>query len=76
MKDSAFLIQHKEVQKGTKSHSLNMAALEELRRNAIDEGRDPMYMIDNQNSGRSWVMIEEWILTELREVYLEHKRCR
>lgn len=73
MKDKLFLYQHKEVQEGTKSHSIKMADLEKLRHHAIDDAREPCYMIDDMNSGKSWYMMEEFMFNELLEIYWLYK---
>lgn len=62
-----FLIQHKEVQAGTKSHSLKMAELQELRRNAIDAGKQPIYMIDVVDHDRSYFLVTEEMFQHIKD---------
>lgn len=64
MKTDLFLIQHKEIQTA-KSHNVKVAELEGLRRNAIDEGLRPLYMIDTPQ--RRWIMIEESLFDDMWE---------
>lgn len=61
MRTEEYLIQHKDV---TKTHTIKVTELEELRRNAIDEELSPMYVIDTPK--RKWVMVthDEWLIIQ------------
>lgn len=65
LKDKIFLYQHKEMMEGTKSHGVKRADLEELHRNAIDEDRDPCYVIEYE--GTRWFMVNEDNFRSLKE---------
>lgn len=56
MKSDHFLFQHKEVRKGTQSHSVKRKDFRELHRNAVDEGLEPAYVIDFEGE-REWVCV-------------------
>lgn len=62
METDVFLIQHKQIMTAA-SHSVKVADLEELRRNAIDKGKRPMYMIEYGQ--RRWIMCLEEDIHEL-----------
>lgn len=57
IRDDTFLYQHKEVLPDTKSHTIKMRDLDLLRQHAIDEEREPVYIIEHK--GRRWMMVEE-----------------
>lgn len=67
MKDKCFLYQHKELLTA-KSHTVKKQDLEDLRQNAIDEGLEPVYIIEYQ--GKRWFMISEPLFEEVREQYV------
>lgn len=52
-----YLFQHKFVLPATKSHSIKMSDLEELRRNAIDRDKKPCYVIEHND--RRWFLVSE-----------------
>lgn len=57
LKDGVFLYQHKELEEGTKGHRVTVKDLEELRCNAVDDYREPCYVIEYP--GAKWFMIDE-----------------
>lgn len=57
LKGTNFLYQHKFIESGTKSHRVKREDLEQLRHNAIDEGVEPAYIIDFEDSDNDYIII-------------------
>lgn len=61
-----FLFQHKAVQKGTQrqSHTVKLVDLITLRRNAIDEDKEPAYVIHFEEQDEEWIAIPRNLFNE------------
>lgn len=65
MQDENFLYQHKQMMPGTKSHTVKREDLENLRHHAIDDDKQPCYIIEYDD--RRWYMILEDVFNELTD---------
>lgn len=62
-----FLVQHKEVQPGTKSHTIKWDEIKQLRRNAIDADRLPVYVIDVLDHKRRYFLVPDHLFQIIEE---------
>lgn len=70
LKDDYFLYQHKET--SLEGHRIELKELKQLRLDAIDEYRRPIYVIDYKKDNKRYFLIDEDTYNELKE-FLENE---